>query len=291
MKKPKLKIGVLQRKKALVLLNQGLKIDDAVKELKRMYHKNSPLWLVKKTYFPRSGDYAINSLEGASREEILAKIKFMNAARKKASERMSRFNRDPDFIAAKLEAQHKLHADPEYIASHKKAMQKLHNDPVFKAANKARARKTMIKLHKTPGFTEAAKRRIMEFNKDPEFKRKRLAGIAKYWGKYRNSIATTMEELGIKPAWDYRQRVAATTETPDSSVIKKQRTEVINRALNSLSSIQQTVILVTFFSNPKRNLDAWEVATLLNKKESTVKRILKQALTKLAKNRELRQLL
>ena len=90
MKKPK--VSVFQRKKALVLLNKGMKVNETVKELARRYHAGVPLDVVKKIYFPKKGVFAFGFLEGASKEAIIAKMRRMDFFRKKASERMKKLN-------------------------------------------------------------------------------------------------------------------------------------------------------------------------------------------------------
>ncbi|MFH1895600.1 MAG: hypothetical protein ABIJ74_03445 [archaeon] len=287
------------------MLYKGKSIDGTVRELARRYHPGVPLDVVKKTYFPKSGDYAIGSLQGATRKEILEKTKIIDEARKRASKRIKKRNDDPEFTANRIAALKKKWTDPEFVAAERKKIQKLNEDHTFAAANRKRGSKTMTRLHRTTGLTEANKKRIIAFNSDPEFTRKRLDGVTRHWNTYRLRIQEKLDELGIMPAWGTgsikisgrsgtktvtkRVPISATTRTPETNLIFKERKQVLKQALNFLEVNERALVYTIFFSNAERNLTEIETAKIMNIKEIDVKRTLETALTKLAGNRKLRE--
>ncbi|MEK6843326.1 MAG: hypothetical protein AABY04_02470, partial [Candidatus Micrarchaeota archaeon] len=93
----KLKISIIQRGKALVLLSRGKKIDETVEILQKRYHPTKSKESVKKTYFPAKSFAAISKYEGKGRDEISQKFSEIVRNSKKKREWLSSLHKDEDF--------------------------------------------------------------------------------------------------------------------------------------------------------------------------------------------------
>jgi transcriptional regulator with XRE-family HTH domain len=99
----KLRLTLLQRGRALVLLRRGYTVDDACRTLQERYHPDRSVGNVKLAYFPLQGIHAIWVMEGKPHKEIAERFKRLAAWYQKApvlsSERLMRQHLDPVFAA------------------------------------------------------------------------------------------------------------------------------------------------------------------------------------------------
>src|SRR3989344_7553150 len=95
----RLKIHPFARKRALALLARG----HTRAEIALLMQARYPGYTLKQVmaaYFPTKGQFAIPAkLEGASRDEILAKLRMIDSTRQRQSEVMSELRSQPDFLA------------------------------------------------------------------------------------------------------------------------------------------------------------------------------------------------
>lgn len=309
---PVWKFKANHRNKALVFLNKGMSVGEVVRKLRARHHPNISLRDVRKAYFPKKGVFALANLEGASREEIIKRMKAMSASRsrmkrlqkdpviaEKRNKAVRNASKDPAVKRKKSDAIQKLLKNPAYVkqrsAKSRKTMKRLNADPDFISKRDASARKVMKALNADPEF--ARKRniksglRMKKFHKDLEFRGKHRDGVRKYWNSYWQRMAKLAEEMGIDGlGWDYRQKVAITKNTPETKLLLKERKMVIDNYLSSLNALERQIIELTFFSSRTKNLPVKEVALLLGKPDKTVSAKLKKALKKMAENKKLKEL-
>ena len=120
-----------------------------------------------------------------------------------------------------------------------------------------------------------------------------LDGVARRWNTWRLLIAEEAERRGIIGAWEKRggraELVPATTVTPLTEALAKERTATIDAALQKLTKPQQEIVDLVFgISQEPMGLE--QAAQTLQIPLKEAKRQFEQALAALSNDKELQQL-
>ncbi len=252
---------------------------------------------------------------------------FREANVERSRRTMERLNSDPEFAKASAARGRRtlleLHKNPDFARVHaeraSERMKRLHQDPIFAKATAEYARQTqarigknpklaearaergrlaMKKLQAKPGFAEALaerqRKRMTQLNRDPAFQAKILAGIARFWGAYRASKQSALEEMGYDQAGFERQggnevrRIAVESATPEDLTVANEQHHAISTALSAFPLLHQTVVASHFDLDHPVPHEQIEAAQSLSQKQR--KEILKNALTALRTNPTLKKI-
>ncbi len=180
----KLRLSSFQRSKAVVHLKNGLSISETSAKLQSKYHKDYTLEEVQASYFPKSGMFKIDQLEGRKdRIEFLRRIQTMNRATAKHKEKMKEIMADPARRAKQSEVMTNLTKRADFAAGAKlgrekgnspKIIEKKRNklkeawqDPEYRFEMSQRARLAMQNPEVRAAFIRAGTLAMQKYFSDP----------------------------------------------------------------------------------------------------------------------------
>jgi hypothetical protein len=294
----------IHRNKAFALLagtplRKSMNVEEVAQYIHSRYHPSIPLEIVRKKYFPIKGPTVISSLEGKPRQEILERMKIVNANVRKTTQnlrklnqttensaRRKRMNQTAEFKTARRESMLQMYQTPLGATRAEKAAETVRNwwkDTEFVKANSERASERMLKLHQDPEFSKARNKRLQKLRQDPTFLAENLAAIQRRWETYRR---LKQAELKLRTGWENKALVPVTEANEvENQVIRNLKHEELLKALRELTPAQKAAIYDVFELDIPNN----EGAGSLSDEEKTT--ALNQALAKLRKNNRLKQLL
>src|SRR3989344_3014667 len=94
------RLTLFQRAKSLVFIKRGNSVEQTIQLLQKRYHPSETLEEIRKKYFPKRGTFAIATLKGAKRQQIVNRLHMMKLSEQGTSERMRKLNQDPEFAKA-----------------------------------------------------------------------------------------------------------------------------------------------------------------------------------------------
>jgi len=239
------------RSRALALLARGYTIAETTTFLRKRYHPDEALEVVRNAYFPIHSPFAISRLEGKSRKEILTALRRIGDARKRASELFKRLNEDPDFARARAE----------------------------------RTRKVLRRRNADSDFVRDKTERLKRLNADLEFRAKHLYGVKRFWEDYRLRKAVELHRPagwgGPSSKQKGRERVPIVVDLDEIVAHDLLREDVV-KALTGLPSLEQAVV------SEEYGLDFPHGQDLKKIDGSEWNRLLNLGLAKLRKNKKLK---
>ncbi|MFH1224551.1 MAG: NUMOD3 domain-containing DNA-binding protein [Candidatus Diapherotrites archaeon] len=128
----------------------------------------------------------------------------------------------------------------------------------------------------------------------PEHRAKISAGLRRYWGKIRGTIALELEEAGLAPGREYRGAEMAERIVADKGLerelLERNRNRIVAETLASLPPLQRAIVYFKFgFGGEEFRIS--KIAAVLGVNLKDAKTEYKKALRTLSKNRALMELI